>query len=78
MALAGSKQERGRLGTERRRPFRSGNERLVEGVRWRMSRDSGALARLRRLERLERVARVWVNGAEVGPGRHGHLAESYD
>jgi hypothetical protein len=60
------------------RAFRSRDERLVEGVRWRMSRDGERIARLRRLERMERAARVWVNGREVGGHHHAHLAESYD
>jgi hypothetical protein len=67
-------KETGKTGEARR----SRDERLVEGVRWRMARDGERIARLRRLERMEQAARVWVNGREVGGRRYAHLAESYD
>ena len=60
------------------RAFRSRNERLVEGVRMRMSRNERTLGRLRRPERMEPVARVWVNGRAVGGERHPQLAASHD
>jgi hypothetical protein len=51
---------------------------LVDGDRRLLSTERELASRLRRLERMERTARMWVNGAELGPGRHGHLSQTYD
>jgi hypothetical protein len=56
----------------------SRDEGLLREVRWRLSKDRQLLDRLRRLERMERTARLWVNGEELGGGRHGHLSDVHD